>query len=260
MTKDRKFKGTRDWVFTINNPIDTDVKALLNMKYTCLLFAFELGTKNQGEHIQGYVYFPEARTRSAVSKDIPRGRLEKSKGTFAHNLAYLEDPDPERCKKVDKDLIFLFGVPPKQGQAKWEHIQAVMADPTLNFHLYNQYRKSYKEYMSQQPVEQRPRKISLLPKRDRYKFALACRREHKLSVCLDPSQYDNEHVHIISSTFYDDEIINWCEGLPPKVKYGFEYRYYDPLKIVMLYEGYAERDKLQEIYRQYIDEEENQAV
>lgn len=67
-------KGSREWVFTINNPTIEDEEQVraLTCRYKC--WAPETG-KNGTPHIQGYAVFSDNKTRAAVSKLLKRAWL-----------------------------------------------------------------------------------------------------------------------------------------------------------------------------------------
>lgn len=80
----------RGWCFTINNYTLEDELRLQSLPFQYMVYGRERGANNT-PHLQGYVYFTSARTRSAVSKDIPRAHLEKRFGSHKQASDY--------CKK-----------------------------------------------------------------------------------------------------------------------------------------------------------------
>lgn len=81
----------RSWVFTINNYTVDDtnaVHALANDKTKYLIAGYEICPKTLTPHIQGYVRFASGRTRSAISKQLPRAYLAIAKGNDDQNQKY----------------------------------------------------------------------------------------------------------------------------------------------------------------------------
>lgn len=70
-------RGTRDYVFTVNNPTDGDFAQLelLKKKSKYGTYGDEVGDEGT-RHLQGYVSFSDAKTLTAASKCLSRARLE----------------------------------------------------------------------------------------------------------------------------------------------------------------------------------------
>lgn len=68
-------KGSREWVFTINNWTIADSENLRTITSRYICWAPEVAPKTGTPHLQGYVVFKDAKTRKAVSKIIPRAYL-----------------------------------------------------------------------------------------------------------------------------------------------------------------------------------------
>ncbi|AYP28704.1 MAG: putative viral replication protein [Cressdnaviricota sp.] len=81
---------SRAWCFTINNytPLEFETLKLLQAQY--IILGREIG-ETLTPHIQGYVYFTNAKTRPAVSRMLPRAHLEKRFGSHTQAADY--------CKK-----------------------------------------------------------------------------------------------------------------------------------------------------------------
>lgn len=98
----------RGWCFTINNDTYEDLDLLLDMEFSYLVFGFEKGLKGT-PHIQGYVYFENAKTQSAVKLIMPRAHLSGARGNADQNYDYCsKDGDfyefgdrPECGKRTD---------------------------------------------------------------------------------------------------------------------------------------------------------------
>lgn len=98
---------SRAYCFTINNYTEDDVcqvKALAEIA-SYVVVGKEVG-ENSTPHLQGYVYFKEAKTFTSVKKKITRAHLELTKGSPEDNRRY--------CTK-DGDVLLEHGVPPRQG-------------------------------------------------------------------------------------------------------------------------------------------------
>jgi len=78
---------SRGWCFTINNDTYDDMDNILDLHADYLIFGFETG-KEGTKHIQGYVYFNNARTLNSLKKMLPRAHLEKAKGSPTQNRTY----------------------------------------------------------------------------------------------------------------------------------------------------------------------------
>jgi len=76
----------RNWMFVINNPIDTDApSAWLGVKYAI----WQLETGEAGTpHYQGYVAFNDSKTLAEVKIVGPRGHWEVRRGTHDQAVAY----------------------------------------------------------------------------------------------------------------------------------------------------------------------------
>lgn len=97
----------RSYCFTINNYTDEDVAniELLRDVAGYLVVGIEQGESGT-PHLQGYVYFKEAKTFTSVKKKLPRAHIEVSKGTAEDNRLY--------CSK-DNNLLVECGDIPRQG-------------------------------------------------------------------------------------------------------------------------------------------------
>lgn len=112
VTPATEFKtGTRSrgWVFTINNYTEDEIETVksLTRGSVYVIAGFEVGKKTGTPHIQGYVYYTNARSYSAMKDRIGRSWIKAAKGTGVQNQAY--------CSKQG-DVFVEHGVPPKQGE------------------------------------------------------------------------------------------------------------------------------------------------
>jgi len=80
---------SRYWVFTINNPIDTDAPEhwLFEQDINYLVYQEEIGAENT-HHYQGYVEFTKLMRLTALKKLSPRAHWEGRRGTRAECIAY----------------------------------------------------------------------------------------------------------------------------------------------------------------------------
>lgn len=81
---------SRSWVFTINNYTRDDVDILTGIDCQYLVYGIERGQSGT-PHLQGFIHFTNAKTRSAVSSLVPRAFLAIRRGTVEQAISY--------CKK-----------------------------------------------------------------------------------------------------------------------------------------------------------------
>ena len=95
---------SRAWCFTLNNPKGDETYAL-HAVYT--IVGDEVGDSGTPHH-QGYIYFENARTFTAIQKMLPKGaHIERALGNAEQNREY--------CSK-DGKIFYEDGVCPKQGK------------------------------------------------------------------------------------------------------------------------------------------------
>jgi len=103
-------KRSRDWCFTLNNYTDEEYNAIYALdpsQYKYIVVAKEVGDSGT-PHLQGYIYFVNAKSMSATKKIISnRAHLEVSKGTPEQASVY--------CKK-DNDYYENGELPVTQGK------------------------------------------------------------------------------------------------------------------------------------------------
>lgn len=95
---------SRGWCFTINNYTEKDEAELKELKCVYMIYGHEVAPTTGTPHLQGYVYFKDAKTMKTVSKCIPRASLHEANGTADHNYVY--------CTKDGVDIVER-GVRPK---------------------------------------------------------------------------------------------------------------------------------------------------
>lgn len=109
-------KGHRAYVFTINNYTDEDNEQVNNLECIYLVYAYEEGEETHTPHIQGYVYFKDAKTITAISKKLKRAHLEPANGDAEANRKYIVGPYDKNGKhKPFNPNHFEKGEMPKQG-------------------------------------------------------------------------------------------------------------------------------------------------
>lgn len=228
----------RAFTFTINNDTYDDLSLFIHHQpYRYICFGFEKGDKTQTEHIQGYVYFDNLHSMKQVSKIFPRAHLEIAKGNLYQNKDYTSK---ERN-------WYEFGEEPEQGRAKMNYIEALMEDPSLNFHLYNQYRKSYKEYKLTLKKDHR-RLLYIIHEDEKYVVA-----KHFSSVMIDDHENYTDEDTLMLPAYSSFNVIQWCNGYPPSTKRGYEILKIDPEYLFIYYTTLQERNYLIKKYSEYID-------
>lgn len=96
----------RAWCFTLNNYtlIEEDhIKNVITRLARYVIYGYEIAPDTGTPHLQGYVYFNNAKQRKAVSKLLPRAFLTPANGSVESNQIY--------CTKEAKGG-FEFGEPP----------------------------------------------------------------------------------------------------------------------------------------------------
>lgn len=78
---------SRGYVFTLNNYSDADYNAVVALECSYLVVGKEVGASGT-PHLQGYVYYKNARSLSSVAKSIRGAHIEAAKGTGPENRAY----------------------------------------------------------------------------------------------------------------------------------------------------------------------------
>lgn len=239
---------SRSWIFVINNYTDLDIASITDMcickfgtKGVYLMMGFEVGEQGT-PHIQGYLYFKEARTRKAISSDIPRAHLECAQGSPEDNIRYIVGPYKDKktgkTKGVNTD-IYEYGRRPSQGKASYNKVVEAMEDPRNHIHLYTQYRKAFKELQANDTPSIKVRIPSWCKSEDKFSVAKACEG----NVCFyDGTNYNGEKTVFIHMSCQDelppkwrkiedryyDMIDQWRNGFPPLIKNGYEMIRFDP--------------------------------
>lgn len=237
---------SRGWCFTINNDTFKDLVSVVDLQARYIVFGFEIGEENHTPHIQGYCYFDNAKQRSALSKELPRASIRLAVGSPQQNLDY--------CSKQGD--FYEFGDIPTQGKLGKEKIEAIMQDPYANFHLYNLYRRSYKELKEvekQESVKDKPKRVFLIhedllrSKLDEYPDY-----EH-----IDAQDYDcwrGEEIMILY-VIGSFPLEKWYKGFLPRIKKGYEVLKVDPTIVILCYNDDAQKSFFIKEYVDIIDYE-----
>lgn len=240
----------RAYCFTINNYTDSDIDGLMDLPVDYLLFSFEEG-KEGTPHIQGYVYHRNKILFSKLKKFMPRSYIDLAKGTFEQNYTYIVGPysDKKGKKKPFNPDHYEFGEKPHQGTLGKERIENIMKNPYENFHLYNQYRKAYKELQNSERKDH-DRKLYVIKQESKYEYAKKCQKKVTFDYTLET--YEDEDV-VFCSCYGADWVMDWVNGFPRKVKRGYEIITCDPEAVYIMYSDIKEYNYLIKKYDVYLD-------
>lgn len=99
---------SRSWCFTINNYTTDDVNALISLEQDVeyIIYGKEIAPTTGTPHLQGYMYWREAKTRKSLSKKLSRACLLPAKGNAQQNKTY--------CSKGED--VHEYGTMPSQGK------------------------------------------------------------------------------------------------------------------------------------------------
>lgn len=78
---------SRAYCFTLNNPTDEEKESIKGIQCRYKVVGFEKGAEGT-PHLQGYLYFSNARRFNAIKRLIPRAHIEVSKGSPVQNRDY----------------------------------------------------------------------------------------------------------------------------------------------------------------------------
>jgi len=79
----------KNWIFTLNNPVQTDHDDLAAIDCKYLIYGDEIAPSSGTPHLQGYIVFKSNKRFSTVQKVLPpRCHIEKAKGSTEQNIAY----------------------------------------------------------------------------------------------------------------------------------------------------------------------------
>lgn len=98
---------SRSWCFTLNNYTDDDVSLLNQVQCQYIVYGYEIGESGT-PHLQGFIYFAEAKTLSTLKKKVhSTAHFESARGTPQQASDY--------CKK-DGEFIERGELPLAQGK------------------------------------------------------------------------------------------------------------------------------------------------
>jgi len=101
------YKGKyRAWCFTVNNYTEADeqvIQTTVKNLARYIVYGYEVGQECGTPHLQGYVYFENARQRKSVARMFPRAWLSPANGSAEQSRVY--------CTK-EQNGGFEFGEPP----------------------------------------------------------------------------------------------------------------------------------------------------
>lgn len=103
---------SRGWQWTWNNYNEDDIEYINNIDCTYLIYGKEIGEEKLTPHLQGFIYFSEAKSFKTMKQILKFRHIEPAK-SYEALIKY---------SKKDGD-IFEKGIPPKQGQKKNEQIE-----------------------------------------------------------------------------------------------------------------------------------------
>ncbi|QNG41099.1 replication-associated protein [Antarctic virus 3_V_CPHALFsw003Ad] len=144
---------SRGWVFTINNPVESDNEQMETCAAAARYVIRGLETGEEGtKHWQGYVLFKEAKTMTSVKKFLPRAHLEKQRGNNKQAIDY--------CKK-DGDFKEWGSAPQNANQKeKWAAI-IKLAEESKMEELKEEYPRVYLQYYARLKSLAQPKSLIL---------------------------------------------------------------------------------------------------
>lgn len=231
----------RSYSFTINHYTDDDLADILVMSDIAryVIAGFEVG-KDGTPHVQGYVYFDNARQRKAVSKMLPRAHIEASRKGIDANITY--------CSK--DGAYYESGDRPTPGRAGKALIEDLMVNPYDNFHLFTQYRRAYRELQLSE-IKTHDRLLYVIEFDRRFEVA----RNHD-SVLFLQERLDTYNGEDVVFMMYDNDfnrqIEQWKHGYPPSIKRGFEIIKFDPRVVFIMTDG--SHSKVLEMYKNLLSD------
>lgn len=243
-------KQARAFCFTLNNYTDEEFFWFTerferesdsgDMQY--LLIGFEKGKKGT-PHMQGYMYFSrkESVRHLHVHHKVPkRAHIEIAKGNFEQNFKY--------CTK-DGDFLE-YGKRPDR-KTSWQKIEEAINNPRDNPHVYNQFRKSYKEILRLDNKD-KPKSLYIMPEKLYIKFLLTYKGQ---SICTSVDAYDGEDILI--HPYFDLQssshfpVVEWFTDTLKKRR-GYEVIPINPPTVIILFKGNTQAENLNEQCSQFL--------
>lgn len=107
---------SRSWCFTCNNYTDEDLSRVDDIQHisSYMIYGKEVAPTTGTKHLQGYLYFDNAKTFSKIQKILPKGtHIEVAKGSSLENKEYCSKENsyveygtiPAQGKRSDIELI-----------------------------------------------------------------------------------------------------------------------------------------------------------
>lgn len=240
----------RGWCFTLNGPdsIKEDYLyqfSLEDIRY--LVFSYEIGEITGNEHIQGYIYFTNPKYIQQVTKIMPHCHLAVAAASPLENRVYIVGPYEKegKIKPFNEDHVE-FGEMPVKGKVTYDKLQLVMRDPTSNFQLYTQYRKSYREHQATIVDVDRHRVFDTTVPQAQWIVKARDMIRLGYTVCTDIDTYNSEQVLFVHVVLNNDlkntlhqnalatKLLQWKAGLPPLIRYGYEFIRLDPVLVYII--------------------------
>lgn len=260
------YERSRGWCFTIDNPKTQDHVDVCMLHETARYFIVsdEKGAKTRMPHYQGYVYFDNAHSRKTVSKMLPRAsvRIARAAGEKAFRRA-------EYCQKKDEvtgleNPYYEYGEEPSPGLISKDNLIQVMENPEENYHVYNQYRRSYEFLLADKGKNQvKTRGIVPISYENRYFYMKSCvtpvyyYRGEK-DTFNPKGQFKNyEHQKFMFLDWSNTggfEIEDWANGVPETVRVGIVNICIDPDYLFLIYSDRKEWQEINTKYSSYIVE------
>lgn len=229
---------SRGWCFTINNYDDDDIASVIVMGDDAQYYisGFEKGQKGT-PHIQGYVYFTNAKSFDRIKKYIPNAHIEIQRGTPEQASGY--------CKKEGQ--YYEYGKIPTPGAASWDKIEQAVRDPKINPMLYRQYRNIYNS-VKMVERDNDTRQLWIVHESLRYDVI----KYFKSDICVEMQDYDGEYVMFVNE-INTHWIYDWIWGLPHKIRRGYEMIKQNPVIVIIFYSGVVELAHLKRKYPDIVD-------
>lgn len=136
---------SRGFCFTLNHPVENDITKLDSLDCQYLVYGHEVAPTTGTPHLQGYVYFTNARAFKAVLKLLPvRSHVEVARGTPTQNIEYCTK-DSEFTERGERPLD-----PKERGEVnkeRWNEARAAAKEgryDDIPSDLYIRYQSSFK--------------------------------------------------------------------------------------------------------------------
>lgn len=240
---------SRAWTFTVNNPSFEDIIRLLDSNsWQYLFIGVEHGGKTGTEHLQGYIYFNDAKTMKSVKhKYLPRAHLEVAKGTLKQNQTY--------CSKEGE--FYEFGNPPQQGAASFDRIENAMKNPKENFHLYQQYQKTYKQLSREELLVNRldnKRHVKIIWSYELYEYSPV------ETLVLRGYGFENLPYNMEKYVAFAESarhglhkmVKDWYHGFFPTIHRGYEIFKFCPEVILIVVDNANEAKSYKKLFKPYL--------